>query len=131
MKKLLTFFLTALLAFSVGWAENVYVKVENTSQLVVGKTYILVYENGNSSACMGSISSNYGMAIQNMALSNKTIDIEGKSVLELTLGGTSNAWTFHTGSGYLATTGDKKISVQENVNEYAKWTVTANFTLVH
>lgn len=130
MKKLLTFLLTALLAFSVGWAENVYVKVENTSQLEVGKTYILVYENGNSSACMGSISSGYGSAIQNMALSNKTIDIEGKSVLELTLDGSTNAWTFHTGSGYLASTADKNISVQQTVSESTKWTVSANFTLV-
>lgn len=130
MKKLLTFLLTALLAFSVGWAENVYVKVENTSQLEVGKTYILVYENGNSSACMGSISSGYGSAIQNMALSNKTIDIEGKPVLELTLDGSTDAWTFHTGSGYLASTADKNISVQQSVGEYSKWKVSADFTLV-
>lgn len=130
MKKLLTFLLTALLAFSVGWAANVYVKVENTSQLEVGKTYILVYENGNSSACMGSISSGYGSAIQNMALSNKTIDIEGKPVLELTLDGSTDAWTFHTGSGYLASTADKNISVQQSVGEYSKWKVSADFTLV-
>lgn len=130
MKKLLTFFLTALLAFSVGWAENIYVKVESTSQLEVGKTYIIVYENNNSSACMGSISNKVGSAIQNMALNNKTIDIEGRNVLELTLGGSSNAWTFHTGTGYLASTGDKNISVRTTVDEYSKWTVTDNFTLV-
>lgn len=130
MKKLLTFFLTALLAFSVGWAENIYVKVESTSQLEVGKTYIIVYENNNSSACMGSISNKVGSAIQNMALNNKTIDIEGRYVLELTLGGSSNAWTFHTGTGYLASTNDKNISVRTTVDEYSKWTVTDNFTLV-
>ena len=130
MKKLLTFFLTALLAFGVGWAENIYVKVESTSQLEVGKTYIIVYENNNSSACMGSISNKVGSAIQNMALNNKTIDIEGTYVLELTLGGSSNAWTFHTGTGYLASTGDKNISVRTTVDEYSKWTVTDNFTLV-
>lgn len=130
MKKLLTFFLTALLAFSVSWAENIYVKVESTSQLEVGKTYIIVYENNNSSACMGSISNKVGSAIQNMALNNKTIDIEGRNVLELTLGGSSNAWTFHTGTGYLASTNDKNISVRTSVDEYSKWTVTDNFTLV-
>lgn len=74
---------------------NWYRKVTSTSDLVAGKKYIFVKENGASSFGMGAINSNnsYGTPV-GISIDNNRVDIGGTGVVEFTLGGSTNAWTF-------------------------------------
>ncbi len=120
--------------------STIYRKVTQPSDLVNGQKYIIMYENGSSSVGMGAISSSAGQAILNMAISNNQVDINGKDVLIMTLGGSNNAWTFATNSAgngnYLAYSGSST-NINSNgtaTDTKAQWTVsstTNGFILVN
>ena len=57
-------------------------------------------------------------------ISNNTIAYD-ESMLVLTLGGSSGAWTFQNGSNYLVSTGAKKVSLSTSS---AAWTISTDFT---
>ncbi len=88
-------------------ADTWYRKVTDLSDLVAGKKCIFVYENGSSSAAMGALNSNgYGTGITGLSITDNRINIGGKEVIEYTLGGSSNAWTFlNPDNRYLGTNG--------------------------
>ena len=112
--------LFALLAFAVGWANNVYVKVTSADQLVAGKKYILVHVYPGSTpridmagswatAGLSRVGFTYNPSRPTQVYYNYTndnqdaIDISAYAVSEFTLGEESNAWTFLFPSGkYLA-----------------------------
>ncbi len=109
---------------------NWYRKVTGASDLVAGNKYILVYENGTSSAAMGAINSSHnGTGITGLTVdSENKIDIGGKDVVEFTLGGVSDAWTFafpnRTYLGvYNTSSGGFYAHSNTNTNE-TKWTVS-------
>ncbi len=105
MRKFLTFFLTALLAFGVGWAGNTFQKVTTKADVVVGKCYILVYNN----LAMGPLSSGNGTEAPVTVNNNGTVDISNSDALVFTI--RKNAYGYHTlellTGGYLAVTGAK------------------------
>ncbi len=82
--------------------ENIYQKVTNASQLVAGKTYIIVNESANVG--MGAVDDNrYGTVVTELEFADGKVNIGGTEVMELTLGGKENAWTFMLpNSQYLA-----------------------------
>ena len=85
---------------------NWYRKITSTNDLKAGKNYIIVYENGASSAAMGEIdlATHHAAGVAAPIGTDNKIDIGGKNVVEFTLGGTSDAWTFQLPNGkYLAT----------------------------
>ncbi len=109
---------------------NLYRKVTGTSDLVVGKSYIFVNENGTSSAAMGAINSSHnGTGVTGLTVdSENKIDIGGKDVVEFTLGGVSDAWTFAFPNGtylgvYNTSSGGFYAHSNTNTNE-TKWTVS-------
>ena len=113
--------------------ENWYRKVTSTSDLVSGKKYIFMYENGNSSVGMGAISNNYGTGITGLAIDNNRVNIGGSAVEEFTLGGSSDAWTFiNSQNRYLGiqSTGSDGLGTSGSAN-YAdlKWTITSSGTI--
>ena len=86
-------------------SSEIFTRVTDVSQLVAGKRYILVYEGNqtHAPAVMGAISNtstNYGLSVtgnENFAFDNTNGIVqltEGTSVKVLTLGGTTDAWTF-------------------------------------
>lgn len=85
---------------------TIFHKVTSTSDLVVGQKYIIVYEDGNSSAALGALnSSNVFDAVTGLTVSNNhQIDISGQSgvqVMTLEQGSTSSRWLLNTASGYI------------------------------
>ena len=86
----------ALLTLSLN-AQTIYQKVTSASQIISGKKYIVVYEDGN--LAMGALSSNYGAAIS-VTISDNSIDISGTDVIELTLTevGTKSIYSSEAGS---------------------------------
>ncbi|MBR5087411.1 MAG: DNA/RNA non-specific endonuclease [Muribaculaceae bacterium] len=113
--------------------SDIFVRVTNTSQLVAGKRYIIVYESGP--LAMGGITSSgtkYGIPITesgNFAYTDGVVQLtEGTGVKVLTLGGSAGAWTLsmdgallnHTGTANTLSTGDTNntwtITIDEDGN---------------
>lgn len=118
-------------------SSTVYRKVTSTDDLEAGKQYIIVYENGSSSAAMsafnGTVDSSTGKlfsAVTGLSLNNNRIDIANNSnVLVLTLGGSTDAWTLHTGSGYIRGTDGVNFTVQSSLtagDKVSRWKISAD-----
>ena len=126
MKKLFSLLTLALLTLSVG-AANTYVKVTSADQLVAGKKYIIV--NEEAVTVMGEVGT-YGAAIvSENQINDGILDIEGlQGVVELTLGGQADAWTFAIDeTTYIAYTSTKNTLNTSNdpTAANAQWTATA------
>ncbi len=96
-----------------------------------GKNYIIVYENGASSAAIGEIdlATHHAAGVAAPIGTDNKIDIGGKNVVEFTLGGTSDAWTFQLPNGkYLATNTNYDGFYPVDDTSYAdtKWTINDN-----
>lgn len=111
---------------------NWYSKVTDLSDLEAGKKCIFVYENGSSSAAMGAFdSNNHGIGITDLTISDNRINIGGTDVIEYTLGGTSNAWTFlNPNNRYLGAAGNTsdQFSTSATLGVYTdlRWTINGN-----
>lgn len=111
---------------------NIFTRVTSASQLVAGKRYILVYEGNqtHAPAVMGAISNtstNYGLSVtgnENFAFDNTNGIVqltEGTSVKVLTLGGTTDAWTFTMdGNSTLCWTSGNSLTTGDSAKE---WTI--------
>ena len=110
-----------------GSSSTIYRKVTSVDDLIPGQKYIIMYENGSSSVGMGAYDgSKHFSGIQNLTVSNNQVDIAGKDVLELILGGATDAWTLYTGSGYIQGNDAVSFSVVNSATENsAKWQITS------
>ena len=105
--------------------ENIYQKVTNASQLVAGKTYIIVNESANVG--MGAVDDNrYGTVVTGLEFADGKVNIGGTEVTELTLGGNEKAWTFMLpNSQYLAkgNNDNKFLLATSPTTNISKWTI--------
>ncbi len=113
-------------------AANIYKKVTDDNQLVDGKKYIIVYEDGNR--FLGSInksgSTHYGNQISGPTINSGTVDIAGFSdICELTLtkDGNNNL-SFHNGSGYLKWSSGNSLDEENSITNNSKWTASGSRT---
>ena len=106
--------------------SKIYRKVTSTNDLVAGQKYIIVYENGSSSVGMGAYDgSKHFNGVQNLTVSNSKVNIANNSVLEMTLGGSTGAWTLYTGSGYIQGADAVQFNVVNNSSaDNSKWIIT-------
>ena len=110
---------------------KLYTRVTDLSQLKVGYKYILVNEQKKAfCGAIGKDGNNYGLAVTGPNIETtdgkKVVDISNtEGILEMTLGGNSNGWTFDTGNGYLNYDGNNHnslhISNDATING-SKWT---------
>lgn len=91
---------TCAVTVNVSGGSDEWTLVESDSQLVVGNKYVIA---SNAKGCTAKDLSNAVMGTANSTFSNdkKTITSLGADTVELTLGGTSGAWTLSNGSGNL------------------------------
>ena len=110
---------------------NVYKKVTSAIDLVAGKKYIVV--NESNGVGMGELnSSRYGVGISGLDIDVNKVDIGGLDVMEMTLGGTTGAWTFRMGDNgnYLSDSDNNTYtffssgSVGNSSTDITKWTIT-------
>ena len=107
--------------------ENIYQKVTNASQLVAGKTYIIVNESADVG--MGAVDDNrYGTVVTGLEFADGKVNIGGTEVMELTLGGKEYAWTFMLPDNqhYLAKKGnddDRFLLATSPTTNISKWTI--------
>ena len=114
LKKLFFLMLFALLAIPVTWANNVYVKVTDASQLQAGKKYILAhfhesveqFEVAGQLGNMGFSCTYYYNKASTNTFTLQTYTSENKSAVDIsaltnptlfTLGGETGAWTLNIG----------------------------------
>lgn len=116
---------------SQGGDGDVYTLVESAADLVEGGEYIIASGSANDpyTVLMGAVSNNIGGAVTSgftYDASAKAMTLnEGCTAQVLTLGGSTDAWTFYTGSAYLSLTSDGNnlyTSASANDNN-AKWTI--------
>lgn len=88
--------LTCALSCAGAVLADTYEKVTSAAQLIPGASYLLVYENGASSYVNGTIVSNQYLGQVAVSISEGTFECPVGAV-PLTLGGTTNAWTFDLG----------------------------------
>ena len=109
---------------------TVYEKVTKVNQLVVGNEYILVATENNKA--MGAFGSNIRSAVD-VTISEDKVAITNEEVAILTLGGTTNEWTFKASDNneYLAYSGTSN-QVHSNSDATANasmWIITNDFQL--
>ena len=106
--------------------STIYHKVTNTDELIPGLNYILVYENSSTAVGMGALNSGKGTGIEGLSLANNKVDIQGKDVIEFTLGGTAGAYTLEFSQGnYLAYNSSANMTSSTTLDNKAKWTATS------
>ena len=110
---------------------NVYKKVTSPVDLVAGKKYIVV--NESNGVGMGELnSSRFGVGITGLDIDDNKVDIGGLDVMEMTLGGTTDAWTFRMGDNgnYLSDSDNNTYtffssgSVGNSSTDITKWAIT-------
>ena len=109
-----------------GSGSKIYRKVTSTSDLTAGQKYIIMYENGTSSVGMGAYDgTKHFNGVQNLTVSNNRVDISNTSVLEMTLGGSTGAWTLYTGDGYIQGADAVQFDIVANATaNNSKWKIT-------
>ena len=106
--------------------STIYRKVTSADDLNPGHKYIIMLENGNSSVGMGAYDgSKHFNGVQNLTISNNKVNIANTTVLELTLGGTTNNWTLYTGNGYIQGADAVQFNIVDNATATnSKWIIT-------
>lgn len=128
-------------AYTITVIENnsgmVFVKVKDSSQLVAGNEYLIVSSKNNNSFAMGTKmeSSTAAWAVEVPEYEDE-VEITNDEVVVLTLGGTTDAWTFTTNDdmGDICITSDGNrldyTSLKNLTDEKMRlWTITSDFQI--
>ena len=117
----------------VGVFAQQYHLVTDVSQLVAGRTYLIV--NTSAGKALGTTQNNNNRSAASVTISNNVIASIGNDVCELTLGGQVGAWTFfdaHWGDngGYLYAAGGSStnnyLKTQATLSDAGRWTIVFN-----
>lgn len=117
-----------------GGSGNTYEKITSADELVSGKNYLIVYEDGNVAMSAQHSSGNYRDAVE-VSISDNTITTETNAEglpYQITLGGTAGAWTLYdaTANAYVAFTSpaEKRNNYLWNASDVSAngttWTIT-------
>ena len=106
--------------------DGAYVLVTSASQLAAGKTVLIV--NVANSKALGTTQNTNNRSAADVTISNgNAIESIGDDVCQLTLGGSTGAWTFYddTNGGYLyaASSSSNQLKTQSTLNDNGKWNI--------
>lgn len=137
MKKLFTFFIVVLLSVTVALANKPYKKVTDLSQIEVGKKYVFAHAYSDyvsvpttsltSAAKYAKLDKSGGDGTGNII--NLDVIAPTATFLELTLGGSTDEWTFMLPDNvyYLSVSSSPtttSLSKIKTINNYSKWRLT-------
>ena len=113
----------------VGVFSQQYYLVTSTDQLVAGRTYLIV--NTSAGKALSTTQNNNNRAATDVTINNGVINTISNSVCELTLGGSSDAWTFfdanyNTTGGYLyaSSSSNNYLKTQVTNDANGQWSIT-------
>lgn len=120
------FLLLCVVGLGNAWGEE-YKLITSTSELVAGEKYIIASMADGS----GFVMTNYESGGNNWkavaaTTTSSTITFQN-GMATLTLGGSSNAWTFHNGTYYMdatATTSSNYLKGSSDVDKYNKFSIS-------
>lgn len=120
------FLLLCVVGIGNAWGEE-YKLITSTSELVAGEKYIIASMADGS----GFVMTNYESGGNNWkavaaTTTSSTITFQN-GMATLTLGGSSNAWTFHNGTYYMdatATTSSNYLKGSSDVDKYNKFSIS-------
>ena len=117
---------SAVFSYSPQSFVREYQLVTSVDQLVAGHTYLIV--NVANSKALGTTQNNNNRSASSVTIEDGIIPSIDNTVCELTLGGSSGAWTFKDGNnGYLyAAGGGNYLRTQTNLTNKGKWQITLN-----
>ena len=96
-----------------------FVKLTNTSALVVGSKVVFVYESGSTKNELSAIASNIGSYKSYTSVPN------GVMVFDVVAGSKAGTFAFKNGNNYLAVTADEnKLYTSTALNANSSWTIT-------
>ena len=103
-----------------------YQLVTSVDQLVTGRTYLIV--NLANSKALGTTQNSNNRSASSVTIEDGIIPSIGNTVCELTLGGSTGAWTFKDGNnGYLyAAGGGNYLRTQTDLSDKGRWQITIN-----
>lgn len=102
-----------------------YTKVTDVSSLSAGDQLIFVYETGNVAMSTTQNNNNRGQQSVTITASGIAVNTMSSYVQVLTLEGSSGAWEFNTGSGYLNSPSDNNyLRTLAESGTYTKWTIS-------
>ena len=110
-----------------------YSLITSTNQLEAGKSYIIASGTSGTVAALNNTTSTNNRRASDVTISNSKIT-RGSSIMSLTLGGASGAWTFFTENytstnGYLTpgeTTQNARLFVSQNNDSYGLFSISFN-----
>lgn len=114
---------------TAAWADT-YKKITSADDLEVGAQYLIVYEDDESPKALGEISNTstkYGLGVS-VTITNGEITITNQAVAVLTLGGSSDGWTFKSSldNQYLYWSSGNSLETYASINNKSKWTFQIN-----
>ena len=117
---------SAVISYSSQSFVQEYQLVTSVDQLVAGRTYLIV--NVANGKALGTTQNNNNRSASSVTIVDGIIPSIDNTVCELTLGGSTGAWTFKDGNnGYLyAAGGGNCLRTQTNLTNKGKWQITMN-----
>lgn len=116
------------------WSEPVtvnYQLVTTTDELQAGRHYLIV--NVDNSKALGTTQNNNNRSAEEVTIANNVINTIDNTICELTLGGTTGAWTFFDANwgdngGYLYAASSSKnyLRTQEENDANGQWSIEIN-----
>ena len=112
--------------------SNIFQRITSTSDLEVGKRYLLVYEAGNAAAGTTEGTNKY-LSSESVTISNNTITLSsGSEVVPYTLSGTTGAYQFADPDGkYITPTAAKSLNLDANGTVKAGITFNGNNVVIN
>ena len=117
---------SAVFCFSPQSFVQEYQLVTSADQLVAGRAYLIV--NMANGKALGTTQNSNNRSASAVTIEDSIIFTIDNTVCELTLGGSTGAWTFKDGNnGYLyAAGGGNYLRTQSNLTDKGKWQITMN-----
>lgn len=112
--------------YSSELSGQTYKKITSDSELIAGKSYLIVYE-GTPCAFQSISTTDVKYGTKTAITIKDYIVTDKKEASEVILGGSANdGWTFQYNSEYLAWSYGNSLKTANEINDNSKWTITVS-----
>lgn len=124
--KILILMILLFAGYSSELSGQTYKKITSDSELIAGKSYLIVYE-GTPCAFQSINTTNTKYGTKTDITIKDYIVTDKKEASEVILGGSANdGWTFQYNSEYLAWSYGNSLKTANEINDNSKWTITVS-----